>query len=66
MTTRSNYAYSFDTDSKTSCADNFTNCHVLNELYVFEVDRKPNPKERKVRIEIVGDSSILVTMKTGG
>ena len=44
FTTRSNHAYSFDSDTKTACADNCANCHVWNELEDFEDYRELKPK----------------------
>ena len=64
FTTKSNHAYSFDSDTKTACADNCANCHVWNELEDFEDYRELKPKERKVSIETVGDSSTPVGIGT--
>ena len=62
------YAYSFDSDTKTACADNCANCHIWNDLEDFENYRELKPKERNISIETVGDASKPIgigTVKTG-
>ena len=38
------YAYSFDSDTKTACADNCANYHIWNDIEDFEDYRELEPK----------------------
>ena len=58
------YAHSFDSDTKTACADNCANYHICNDLEDFEDYRELKPKERKISIETVGDISKPIDIGT--